>query len=387
MPAIRLPPREPAHGADCTAPMSRTRYPTQFLIGGACGLMAMIFMSQLQAHAQASDAKAGRGVLLRYLNAPPAGADLRAPPHLVLSFGGRQRRAVMDTGSTGIVVSATAIPGIDQLPNLGPGTLTYTSSGRIMQGNWVMTPATITGADGTSITTTPVPVLAVRTISCTATARTCTPRDNPRGVAMIGVGFARKRAPEGGPDKNPFLNVPGTGPDGPRRGYVVTREGVRIGVTDSDMRDDYVTVRLRRDQEGTDWSAAPVCVVINDQTPAACGTVLPDTGLTRMFLALPPDQADKSAIPASGTDRTLPPGTKVTISLAPGAPARDGTAQYSFMVGDAANPLAPSRVILVGRGDRPTFVNTGVHLLNGFDYLYDADRGIVGYRRTGTAPR
>jgi hypothetical protein len=256
-----------------------------------------------------------------------------------------------------------------------------------MQGNWVMTPATFTGADGTSVTTAPVPVLAVRSISCTPTARTCTPRDNPRGVAMIGVGFARKRAPEGGPDKNPFLNVPGTGPDGPRRGYVVTREGVRIGVTDADMRDDYVTVRLRRDQEGTDWSAAPVCVAINDQTPAACGTVLPDTGVTRMFLALPPDQADNSAIPAGGTDRTLPPGTKVTISLAPEAPAREGTAQYSFMVGDTANPLAPNRVTLVGRGDRPTFVNTSVYLLNGFDYLYDADRGVVGYRRTVTAPR
>ena len=47
------------------------------------------------------------------------------------------------------------------------------------------------------------------------------------------------------------------------------------------------------------------------------------------------------------------------------------------------NPLAPARVTLVGRGDRPTFVNTGVHLFNGFDYLFDADKGIVGYRWNG----
>jgi hypothetical protein len=40
-------------------------------------------------------------------------------------------------------------------------------------------------------------------------------------------------------------------------------------------------------------------------------------------------------------------------------------------------------VTLVGRGDRPTYVNTGVHLLNGFDYLFDADKGIVGYRWNG----
>jgi hypothetical protein len=45
--------------------------------------------------------------------------------------------------------------------------------------------------------------------------------------------------------------------------------------------------------------------------------------------------------------------------------------------------MTSSGVTLVGRGDRPTFVNTGVHLFNVFDYLFDADRGIVGYRRNG----
>ena len=49
----------------------------------------------------------------------------------------------MDTGSTGIVVSADKIPNIDRLPSLGPGRLTYSSSGRIMIGRWVVTPVTI----------------------------------------------------------------------------------------------------------------------------------------------------------------------------------------------------------------------------------------------------
>jgi hypothetical protein len=52
-------------------------------------------------------------------------------------------------------------------------------------------------------------------------------------------------------------------------------------------------------------------------------------------------------------------------------------------VGDAANPLTPGRVVLLERGDQPTFVNTSLRLLNGFDYLFDADNGIVGYRPTG----
>ncbi len=36
-------------------------------------------------------------------------------------------------------------------------------------------------------------------------------------------------------------------------------------------------------------------------------------------------------------------------------------------------------------GLRPPFVNTSVHFLNGFDYLYDADGGFVGFRWTGDA--
>jgi hypothetical protein len=34
---------------------------------------------------------------------------------------------------------------------------------------------------------------------------------------------------------------------------------------------------------------------------------------------------------------------------------------------------------------RPPFVNTSVNFLNGFDYLYDADGGFVGFRWTGHA--
>ncbi|MBV9628222.1 MAG: hypothetical protein JO230_09020, partial [Xanthobacteraceae bacterium] len=52
-------------------------------------------------YAQGPDAANHVGPFLRYLNAPTASDDLREPPHLTLSFGGRHRTAVMDTGSTG----------------------------------------------------------------------------------------------------------------------------------------------------------------------------------------------------------------------------------------------------------------------------------------------
>ncbi len=243
--------------------------------------------------------------------------------------------------------------------------------------------ATIAGANGASVTTLPIPVLAVRNVACLDNARNCTPRYDPRHVAMIGVGFGRRGNREGphGPEINPFLNLAGASSDhGLRRGYIVSSAGVQVGLTGPDPGDGYVTVQLARDDERQDWSGAPACIAIDDRPPA-CGSVLPDTGVTGMFLSLP--ASEQEARPGSGgADRGLPAGAKVTISLAPEA-SGPGAASYSFRIADAANPLAPTRVALVGRGDRPTFVNTGVHLFNGFDYLFDADKGVVGYRPNG----
>jgi hypothetical protein len=335
---------------------------------------------------QAADKAQGRGVYLNFTDARGDGGDLQRPPLLGLSLGGGERRAVMDTGSTAIVVSATAIPNIDQLPSRGPGTLTYSSSGRIMQGDWVVTSVTISGANGASITTRPIPVLAVRSIDCLANARDCTPREDPRHVAMIGVGFGRPVKNDGtsNPDKNPFLNVAGDGAGGERlrRGYIVTREGVEVGLDDADPGGAYVTVPLRWDDARKDWSGAPACIAINDRAPA-CGSVLPDTGIAGMFLAVPASEEERNAV-SVGAMRTLAPGTKVMISLAPQTSDGHGISSYSFRVGDGVDPLAPNRLVLVG--DRPTYVNTGLHLFNGFDYLFDADRGVVGYRWNDRTP-
>jgi hypothetical protein len=62
-----------------------------------------------------------------------------------------------------------------------------------MQGVWVIVPVAIGGANGASITTRPMTVFAVTSIDCTETARNCTPRDDPRHVAMIGMGFGRRK--------------------------------------------------------------------------------------------------------------------------------------------------------------------------------------------------
>ena len=354
--------------------------------GPLLALSAAASIAASSALAQPADRTSQGGVFLRYLNAPEAGRELRQPPKLWLSFGASREPAIMDTGSTGVVVPATLIPNVDQLPRRGPGTMTY-ASGRILRGEWVLVPVTIAGANGISLTTKTIPVLAVRSADCVENAPGCTELEVSHPV--IGVGFGRRGRPgnDSGPSKNPFLNGSeiDAGHKGVRRGYRVTREGVQVGLTGPDSAASYVTVRLRHDDEHEDWTAAPACISVNGHTPATCGTVLPDTGSTVMFLTVPPDQ--QQGIVLTGAPRpdrrVVGPGTKVAISLIPDAQARGAVSDYTFTVGDTADPMAPGRVILLERGDQPTFVNTSLRLLNGFDYLFDAENGIVGYRWTG----
>ncbi len=334
------------------------------------------------------------GIYLGYANAVGADEDIARLPLLQVSFGGNRPFAmVMDTGSTGIVVSAHRIPNIDTLPSLGPGELTYTSSGRIMRGRLVMTAVTVLGAEGARITTNPIPVLAVTQIACTLRARRCRANENPHGVSMMGIGFGRGhgREAENGPGKNPFLNIatiaaPGRDSEsaqGMRRGYIVTRRGVHVGLTGENTQPPFSYVALTRSKSGNDWSGIPACITVNGATPAACGSMLTDTGVTAMYLTLPDGQSTAAAIrPGGGRAATLAPGTNLTISS---PTAESPQARYKFTVGDAYNPLAPSRLILV-RGPRVPFVNTGLRFLNGFDYLFDADGGRAGFRSTGRVP-
>jgi hypothetical protein len=329
-----------------------------------------------------------RGAYLPYLNAPAPDGDIARVPRLRISFGARSYDVVMDTGSTGVVVSADKIPNIDRLQSLGRGELTYSSSGRVMIGQWVVTPMTIAGAGGARVTTAPIPVLAVTRIECTPQARRCTPNDAPRGVSMLGIGFARRgdHQAQSGPDRNPFLNVARLDGDGPnptplRRGYIVTRRGVHVGLTGANTEGDFAYVKLARAADDRDWAATPVCIAVNGATPAACGTVLVDTGVTTMYLTVPESQAPDAIVVPNGRGVTLTDGTKVAISI----PTADAPqASYQFAVGDRINPLAPQNLVLVSRTRAP-FVNTSLRFLNGFDYLFDADGGFAGFRWTGRA--
>lgn len=358
----------------------RARRPASLLLIGALGVLPMADA----ARSQASEA-APHPVVLHYLNAPKAGAPLLRPPKLGLTIGGRRRPAVMDSGSTGIVVSASTIPDLAGLPDLGPARLVYSSSGRIMIGRFVRTAVTLTGADGIAVTTRPLAVLAVERIECLKSARNCRPGPPPDHVAMVGIGFGREKDGQrsGTPEKNPFLNLPGmasadattgTAEVGLGRGYVITRTGVQLGLRDEDGA-GFARVALARGAMPGEWQAARACFSLDQRTPPACGSLLLDTGVIRSFLTVP--EAQLSGLLAPDGRSALADGVRVDILPAEGA----SEPRYGFAVGNRADPAAPEAVIVVPRPGAPAFFNTSVRVLNTYDYLFDADKGVVGFRR------
>ena len=312
-------------------------------------------------------------VFLPFVDTVQPGQPRTRPPQLHVVFGRRHITAVMDTGSTGLVVAADAIPHWKRLHFLGPARLTYSSSGRVMEGQWVVTSVTIAGRGGTRVHTEPMPVMAVTRIACLARARNCTPVEHPRGVAMLGIGYAREadNQSQSTPDHNPFLRTEAEIAGQARRGYVVTCDGVSVGLSDAHPITDFLTIKLDRDERTGDWSAPPVCLSINSRTPLACGTVLVDTGVTGAFLS-----AGGGQLTGLVDEAALRPGTQIGVQL---SRERDPPWGYTFRVGDHGNPRTPDKVTVV-RTDGPAFLNTSVHFLNGFDVLYDADQGLAGYR-------
>jgi hypothetical protein len=304
---------------------------------------------------------------LRFLDADSN--PITTAPHIGLAFGDKQIRAVLDSGSTGIVVAAVNVPNLDQLPVIGDGRLTYTSSGRIMLGRWVRTRVSLVGQEGGYVKTDPLPVLAVTEVQCLAHARDCTPNKSPRGIAMVGVGFGREgdAQSQSTPDKNPLLNI--TWRDRAfRPGYILTAKGIRIGLAPSDSARPFQRVKLQRNAKGNDWQGAPACISINRKSPAACGAILVDSGVQDMFMTILPAQAGD----ATGT---FPDGTDISINLGTANEAAD---LYSFATGSGSD-IAPRKIYLRVSSDR-VFVNTSVRLLNRYDVLYDAEGGYFGVR-------
>jgi hypothetical protein len=98
-----------------------------------------------------------------------------------------------------------------------------------------------------------------------------------------------------------------------------------------------------------------------------------DTGILDMLLWLAPAKRP----PSWPTATPLPNGATVSIALPAGA--AQPALQLSFTIGAADQPpTAPAAV----NWDVATVdgINTGIHVMAGYDYLFDATGGRIGFR-------
>jgi len=281
--------------------------------------------------------------------------------------GGKPHRFLVDTGSTGIVVAARDIPAFDGKGP--PGSLTYVSSGRREVGVWTTVDVALPDAQASNgaPVTARVLVLAVTRLECTGrgvNAAGCVPTDNPT-PHMLGVGFGRGNTPwTNAQQRNVFVNIKAMETGAMRRGYVISPEGIRLGLSGRTLGPDWMWQKLTRRaaSEPRDWETAAGTFEI-DGKPAPMGSVLIDTGLTNMML-------EARNGPQTGD---APEGSRVRIGLL------GGRVWYGFTVG-VQTRFTPRRTSwrLATHG---TFVNTGLRALEGFDYCYDADEGWLGLRK------
>ena len=297
----------------------------------------------------------------------------------------------MDTGSTGLVMSAIDLGYTDegQLHEYEKGT-EYLSSSRVYyEGYWV--PTKVTFPDGN--VSAKVKVLAV-TLSgiCSKfndTTGTCEELsdENPRGrsgkfppgICYMGVGFGRlsTQQPSGTADKNPLLNIVAM-KDGVtissskiRQGYVITETGVWVGLAKRSIKEfSFTKLSLNPKAQLTgrlrEWNGTSTFIDYHDNLNMH-GTALFDTGITQSYVSGPAFQE---------THR-LAVGDRYTIKI--GNHADSPIETLDMTVDDFANTITPSYVKASRR--ESAFVNTGRFFYRRFDLLLDAEEGWLGLRK------
>lgn len=332
-------------------------------------------------------------IFIPYANAG-TNQDLSDSPTVNLGFNGTGKHVefIMDTGSVGIVASPDIFTPARGAKYLGPGQLTYSSSGKIENGSWWTATQQFYDGDGKLVATANVPVLLVSSITCTDDARSCQATTNPTHIAVMGIGFARESSqqPRGTPNYNAFLNLQSVLqnevlerlPSNWCNGYIVTPTGVHLGLTAANTANAaFVKLQLWPSCSTAtlnEWTAAPMTLKANGVS--GNGNVLMDTGVDAGFLTPPPGAYLGTLVdcPASTLHECLPDGDVIEVFL---PNETNPVAYYKFTVGDNGNKMQPVGVHEVPGAD--IFFNTSRHFLGGINVIYDNTNGYVGYLWNG----
>ena len=210
----------------------------------------------------------------------------------------------------------------------------------------------------------------------------------PKRIQLFGVGFGRKGdgQPQSGRDKNAFLNVLSIdGKDvgeGFRNGYVIEKEGVRIGLTEENTA-GMKFVELREAEEEGEWMSVEACLKVGE-TECFNGTVLIDTGISHAYLTLPLGanvSRHAATSPSSGgVVQVLDDGSFVQLDFGSGV-------EEDFVVVNSTETEikdeTPNMVIttLANPAVKPPFFNSGAHFLRKWAIAFDAVGGRFGFRK------
>jgi hypothetical protein len=281
--------------------------------------------------------------------------------------GGAPHAFQIDTGSVGIVVPRSVLgPDYQQFDPSQDIEFQYASRGKKYCGQWVEVLVVLGVPADWDGTGDYYPIANVEVFAV----------DRPASFdgGMFGVGFAIGGLSDGGPARNPLLHLRYHGAR-MSQGYIVSTQGIDVGLTPLNT-EGFAFIPLDRDASGKDWMQPLGSVGLSGDFStdgySADLPILMDTGIDDMILWIsasdaPPNLPSESAFPA---------GISVSISAPPTDLGADPALQYSFITGDTSQPMAPSQVEWrVGNG-----INTGINVLAGADYLYDAARGRVGFR-------
>jgi hypothetical protein len=279
--------------------------------------------------------------------------------------GGTPHQVQLDTGSDGLYVPASVVGASAQVSSTETCSITYISSGSSLSGHSATGPVTLLGSTTTGDvpappTTVPMTFCAVDDASWTG--------------GMMGVGFGRTAS---GPASNVLLQVQDIAAGRMRAGYVLSTHpspNVQIGVTSSRSA-GFQTVPLSASTTGNgDWDADSLegCVALPGVAAfkQECGGLLVDTGVAETILWGPTDPT-LGGLVASG-QTSAPAGTAFDITTEAGP-----MLSFSFVLGSGAD--TPSAVDI--KSASAFSVNTGRALLVDYDYLFDAEAGLVGFQR------
>ena len=278
--------------------------------------------------------------------------------------GGDMHHIVMDTGSTGIVVSAGFIKESTPLEN-PPRPPSYSSSGKTYKGKWVYTSFELFGGkrgENRGFTIDKIPVFAVEGSSL---------------VSMMGVGI-RSRIYDH--RFNPFLNLPQMEDTGFPKGYMLSKFNATFGYSQEEKA-GFSLFSIAGDHSYL--PKAGVTLTPPVKTGLARYTLnapfLLDTGLSYMIIT--PIKEGPQPDRGYATDKKHHPliqGIHTSVSLYPqtgGAPV-----SWSFCTDDTPDKKSP-KYVRFGKPGSHGIINTGRHMMAEYDYLVDLDDQVIGLRK------